>query len=239
MLLDHVGVPAAPEEGQLVSARDRHWIVKGVVVSSLPADVMSVGDTSQHLVQLSSVEDDGLGDELSVIWEIEPGTRILETANLPTPVTGKFDEPARLKTFLDAVRWGAVTSADSEALQAPFRSGITIEDYQLDPVVRALAMARANLLIADDVGLGKTIEAGLIAQELILRHRARSVLVLCPPSLCKKWQDEMRDKFGLEFRIVNADAVRLLRRERGVKANIFAHFPRLIGDELRAEQPSS
>lgn len=228
MLLDPAVAPPSPEEGQLVSVRDRHWIVKSVLPSALPADIMSAGDQRQHLVQLSSVEDGGLGEDLSVIWEIEPGTRVLETANLPTPIAGKFDQPARLKTFLDAVRWGAVTSADSEALQAPFRSGITIEDYQLDPVVRALGMARVNLLIADDVGLGKTIEAGLILQELTLRHRARSILVLCPPSLCIKWQQEMRDKFGLEFRIVDADAVRLLRRERGVKANIFAHFPRLI-----------
>ena len=219
--------------------RDRFWLVKNVLASSLPVDVMSPSDTPQHLVDLSSVEDDGLGDELSVIWEIEAGTKVLETANLPTPVAGRFDPPVRLQTFLNAVRWGAVASADSQALQAPFRSGITIEDYQLDPVVRALAMARVNLLIADDVGLGKTIEAGLIAQELILRHRARSVLVLCPPSLCIKWQTEMRDKFGLEFRIVDAEAVRLLRRERGVKANIFAHFPRLIVsfDWLKMQRP--
>jgi superfamily II DNA or RNA helicase len=233
------GVAAAPEEGQLVSVRDRHWIVKSVIASTLPIDPMSPRNLQQHLVELSSVEDDGIGDELSVIWEIEPATRILETANLPKPVAGKFDDPARLKTFLDAVRWGAVTSADSQALQAPFRSGITIEDYQLDPVVVALSMARVNLMIADDVGVGKTIEAGLIVQELILRHRARSVMILCPPSLCIKWQAEMRDKFGLEFRIVDAEAVRLLRRERGVKANIFAHFPRLIVsfDWLKMERP--
>ncbi len=56
-----------------------------------------------------------------------------------------------------------------KALQAPFRSGIDIEDYQLDPVVRAIRMPRANLLVADDVGLGKTIEAGLVILELILR----------------------------------------------------------------------
>lgn len=90
MMLDRIVIPAAPEEGQLVSVRDRHWIVKSIVVSALPADVMSPSDTRQHLVQLSSVEDDGLGDELSVIWEIEPGTRILETANLPRPIAGKF-----------------------------------------------------------------------------------------------------------------------------------------------------
>ena len=98
------------------------------------------------------------------------------------------------------------------ALQAPFRSGIEIEDYQLDPVVRALRMPRVNLLIADDVGLGKTIEAGLVAQELILRHRARTILVVCPASLQIQWRDQMRDKFGLEFRIVDSELMRELRR---------------------------
>lgn len=239
MLLDPSRTSKAPEQGQLVTVRDRNWIVKGIFASALPADVMSRDYTPQHLLQLASVEDDGLGEEIAVVWEIEPGARILETANLPRPVASMFDDPARLKTFLDAVRWGAVTSADSQALQAPFRSGITIEDYQLDPVVRALEMARVNLMIADDVGLGKTIEAGLIVQELILRHRARSVMILCPPGLTLKWQTEMRDKFGLDFRIVDAEAVRLLRRERGIKANIFAHFPRLIVsfDWLKMERP--
>ncbi len=71
------------------------------------------------------------------------------------------------------MRWGVASSADIRTLQAPFRSGIDIEDYQLDPVVRAIQMPRVNLLIADDVGLGKTIEAGLVAQELIIRHRCR------------------------------------------------------------------
>jgi superfamily II DNA or RNA helicase len=222
-------VNGAPEQGQLVYVRDRHWVVSDVVVGSLPPDVLSAAeDGHQHLVSLSSVEDDGLGQELSVVWEIEPGAKVLSTATLPTPAAGSFDDPVRLAAFLDAVRWGAVTSADSKALQAPFRSGITIEDYQLDPVVRALSMPRVNLLVADDVGLGKTIEAGLVIQELLLRHRARTVMVVCPASLCVKWQEEMAEKFGLEFRIVDTAAVRELRRERGVTANIFTHFPRLI-----------
>ena len=130
---------------------------------------------------------------------------------LPGPEHG-FDDPAQLDAFLDAVRWGAVASADTTALQAPFRSGIQIEDYQLDPVVRALSMPRTNLLIADDVGLGKTIEAGLVMQELMLRHRARTMLIVCPAGLTLQWRDEMRDKFGLDFRIVDAELLRELRR---------------------------
>ena len=102
-----------------------------------------------------------------------------------------FDDPTRLDAFLNAVRWGAISQADVSSLQAPFRSGIAIEDFQLEPVARALQMPRANLLIADDVGLGKTIEAGLVLQELLLRHRARRVLVLCPSALQIKWRDEL------------------------------------------------
>ena len=93
-------------------------------------------------------------------------------------------------------------------IQSPFRSGIDIEDYQLDPVVRAIQMPRVNLLIADDVGLGKTIEAGMVVLELIIRHRARRVLVVCPSSLQIQWRDQMRDKFGLDFRIVDSELMK-------------------------------
>jgi len=209
-----------PEPGQLVRARGRSWVVAEVDRSDL--------DTPQHLVSLTSVEDDAFDETVQLLWEVEPGTRVMERATLPTPHPDRFDDPDRLAAFLDAVRWGAVTSADSTALQSPFRSGIAIEDYQLDPVVRAVRMPRVNLLIADDVGLGKTIEAGLVAQELLLRHRARTVLVVCPASLCVKWRDEMAEKFGLEFRIVDSDLLRHLRRTRGLRANPWTHFPRLI-----------
>lgn len=117
------------------------------------------------------------------------------------------------------MRWGTISQADDKALQAPFRSGIEVEEYQLDPVARALSMPRVNLLIADDVGLGKTIETGLVAQELTLRHRVRSILVVCPSSIQRQWQEEMRDKFGMEFRIVDAELLKDLRRKRGIHAN--------------------
>jgi len=211
-----------PECGQLVEVRRRQWIVADISKSSI-----STGNKAeQHLVTLSSLDDDAVGDELQVIWQLEPGAQVLETAGLPS-ITG-FDSHEKLEAFLDAVRWGAVTNADRSFLQAPFRSGISIEDYQLDPLVRAVDMARANLLIADDVGLGKTIEAGLVIQELLVRHRARTVMVVCPASLQIKWQTEMQEKFGLEFRIVDTDYVKKLRRERGIHVNPWTSYPRLI-----------
>ena len=215
-----------PEQGQLVDVRQRRWVVNDVARSTLPASPLRPLQQPQHLVTLSSVEDDALGEELQVIWEIEPGASVIEKVALPEP-TG-FDPPDRLDAFLDAVRWGAASTADLQNIQAPFRSGIDIEDYQLDPVVRAIQMPRVNLLIADDVGLGKTIEAGLVALELIIRHRARKILVVCPASLQVQWRDQMRDKFGLDFRIVDSELMRDLRRSRGIHVNPWTHFPRLI-----------
>lgn len=215
---------ALPEIGQLAIVRKRPFVVTEIIPPT--AGIGGTAAQQNHLIKLSSVEDDGLGDELQVIWELEPGTAVHEKSALPDP--DSFDPPKRLQAFLDAVRWGAVSQADDKALQSPFRSGIEVDDYQLDPVVRALSMPRVNLLIADDVGLGKTVEAGLVVQEMILRHRVRSVLIVCPSSLQVQWQEEMRDKFGLEFRIVDSESISELRRKRGIHVNPWAHFPRLI-----------
>jgi SNF2 family DNA or RNA helicase len=231
--------PSLPEPGQIVIVRRRPFVVNDIQTSTLPLPA-TVQDQSgrQHLLRLSSIEDEGLGEELSVIWELEPGVASLDRAQLPT-LKG-FDSPRVFDAFLDAVTWGAVSSADDRALQAPFRSGVDIDDYQLDPVVRALSMPRVNLLIADDVGLGKTIEAGLVAQELILRHRARSILIVCPSSIQIQWKEEMRDKFGLEFRIIDSALFADLRRRRGIHVNPWTHFPRLITsiDFLKRERPT-
>jgi superfamily II DNA or RNA helicase len=222
-----------PEPGQLVQVRSRQWIVSEVNESKAANSRFP----PQHLVSLTSIDEDALGEELQVVWQIEPGAAVIERAGLPE-ITG-FDDAERLDAFLDAVRWGAATNADRGFLQAPFRSGVFIEDFQLDPLVRAINMARANLLIADDVGLGKTIEAGLVIQELLLRHRARSVMIICPASLQQKWQDEMMEKFGLEFKIVNTDYIKQLRRDRGIHANPWTSFPRLIAsqDWMKSGEP--
>src|SRR5262245_22646307 len=122
-----------PEQGQLVQVRSRTWVVNYVKPSSLPTPVMMAPTIKpQHLLTLSSIEDDGLGEEVQVVWEVEPGAKIIERVALPAP-TG-FDSPVKLDAFLDAVRWGAASTADYKNIQSPFRSGIEIEDYQLDPV---------------------------------------------------------------------------------------------------------
>ncbi|MHB8202906.1 MAG: DISARM system SNF2-like helicase DrmD [Desulfomonilaceae bacterium] len=230
---------SVPLPGQLVRVRHRHFVVNEVQASALPVNPLKDPlKKPQNLVWLSSVEDDaGESDELQVIWEIEPGAVVRDRIDLPEPIG--FDSPARMDAFLDAVRWGAVSSADVRSLQSPFRSGIEIEDYQLDPLVRALQMPRVSLLVADDVGLGKTIETGLVVQELIIRQRVHSVLIVCPASIQIQWRDQMRDKFGLEFRIVDSKLIADLRRRRGLHVNPWTHFPRLITsiDFLKREKP--
>src|SRR5690606_19064655 len=124
-------------------------------------------------------------------------------------------------------------------IHAPFRAAISIEEYQLEPVVRALTMPRANLLIADDVGLGKTIEAGLVMQEMLARRRIRRIMIICPASLQQQWKDEMEEKFQLDFHIIDRDSMQQLRREYGMHVNPWASFPRLITsmDFIKREQP--
>ena len=139
-----------PAIGDLVSVRQRRYVVTSVNRDALPPSDTRAALAPEHLVMLSSVDDDGAGEELEVLWEIEPGAYVIERASLPDPSRG-LDPPARVHAFLDAIRWGAIASGDTRTLHAPLRSGISLEDYQLDPVARAITMPRANLLIADDV----------------------------------------------------------------------------------------
>ncbi len=203
----------APEPGQLVEVCRRQWII------SDDASAVSPDLPKLNLVKLASFDEDAPREGIQVLWELEPGAHIIERAGLPT--ISALDDPSKLEAFLDAVRWGAATNADRGYLQASFRSGASIEDYQLDLLVRAIDIAGTNLLIDDDVGLGKTIE-------MLLRHRARTILVLCRSSLQEKWRSEMAEKFGLEFRIVDTDSVKRSRRERGLHSNPWTSFPRLI-----------
>jgi len=121
------------------------------------------------------------------------------------------------------------TSGIGQETIAPFLlPAIRHEHYQLVPVKMALSLPRPRLLIADDVGLGKTIEAGLILSELHARRRANRVLIVCPASLCLQWQREMQVKFGFRFVIFNRQTLAQRRRELEAGTNPWAHEPRII-----------
>ena len=99
----------------------------------------------------------------------------------------------------------------------PFRSlaGIAVEPraYQLVPLMMALRQRAVRLLISDDVGIGKTVEAGLIAAELLAQGSARRLAVLCSPALAEQWQGELRSKFGIDAELVLASTVSRLERD--------------------------
>ncbi len=223
-------LPPLPEPGQVVEVRGSTWAVANVQAQGLPRSPADESTASlSHVVDLQSLDEDRLGEQLAVVWELEVGHTVTPAQGLPDFIyADSFDEPTTLAGFIDAMRWGAVTSADPNRYQAPFWSGVNVEAYQLEPLRRALGSPRTNLLLADDVGLGKTIEAGLVIQELFLRHRARTAVIVCPPSLALKWQDEMREKFGLDFTIVNSELMAQVRRTHGLHANPFQLYPRVI-----------
>lgn len=219
-----------PEQGQLVQLRYRFYVIQ---------DVFKYNESGNtfHRVDLECLDDDRLGESLSVIWEVEAHKEILPDTGLPEP--GNWDCPEAFQAFLLALRWSSASAFIEPPLHSAFRADIDIEDYQLEPVVRAITMPRANLLIADDVGLGKTVEAGLVMQELIARNRARKIMIVCPSSLQLQWKEEMEEKFRLPFRIVNREFVLQLRREYGVHVNPWNSYPRIITsmDFLKREVP--
>jgi ERCC4-related helicase len=129
---------------------------------------------------------------------------------------------------LRAVTWRSATAADRNLFQAPFRAGIRLDPYQLLPLAKALRLPRVNLLIADDVGLGKTVEAGLVLREMLLRRRVDYVVVSSPAAMTAQWQDELAQKFGLSFTIIDRDYLAAVRRNYGFSANPWAVGSRFI-----------
>jgi SNF2 family DNA or RNA helicase len=206
-----------PSTGQIVRVRTRHWLVGAV-------------EPSAHgtLVQVACVDDDAQGEELQVVWEVELDAVILDSEAWEKIGRRDFDRPEYFAAYLNTLRWNCVTSTNEKLFQAPFRAGIRIEAYQLQPLRKALELPRVNLFIADDVGLGKTIESGLIANELRLRRRVNDIVVACPPSMMEQWQEELENRFGLTFEIYNRDYVERIRREHGYSTNPWDTFPRWI-----------
>lgn len=224
-------IGAAPEQGQIVKLRHKIWAVTAVNITKAQTKHVI------HRLSLECLSDDALGENIQVIWEREIAPAVVESTSLPC-ITG-HDDPILFDAFIRSLQWSASSLAVGDMLQAPFRGGVQMEEYQLAPVIRANNMPRVRLLLADDVGLGKTIEAGLVTQELIHSHRASSVLIVCPAHLRIKWVDEMAEKFGLEFKIIDRDSVLKMRKEYGPSINPWASFPRLVTsiDYLKTEHP--
>ena len=194
-----IAIDILPTPGEIVRVRSRRYLVEGVTPGPEPGD--------QTFVRLSCLEDDAEGEELEVLWEAEIDAQRLKGADWSSLAQGQFDDPKQFSAYYHTLRWNAVTSTDPELFQAPYRAGIRVDAYQLEPLRKALLLPRVNLFIADDVGLGKTIEAGLIVRELLMRQRVRRIVVATPPSVTLQWKEELDQRFGLTFVVFDREDV--------------------------------
>jgi len=218
-----------PEVGELVYLRSRRWLVEELVEST------TTGGSS--IVRLACADDDAQGQALDVFWDYELDRRILEEEGWQDLAAKGFDAPRQFAAFLHTLRWNCVTATDPNLFQAPFRAGIKIDAYQMEPLRKALRLPRVNLFIADDTGLGKTIEAGLIARELLLRKKAKTIVVAAPPSVLEQWKGELEDRFGLVFEILDRQYLTRMRRERGFGVNPWrTHSRFLVSHNLLSDE---
>ncbi|NJK64338.1 MAG: DEAD/DEAH box helicase [Synechococcaceae cyanobacterium SM2_3_1] len=209
-----------PELGQIVRVRSRQYLVEDVIPPSC-----AEGDTQ---VRLACLEDDAQGEALEVFWEREIDAQVLASSSWEAVTQRGFDQPRQFSAYLHALRWNCVTATEPKLFQAPYRAGIEVKSYQLEPLRKALRMPRVNLFIADDVGLGKTIEAGLILREMLMRQKVKRVVISCPPSVVEQWRQEMESRFGLTFIVYDRDFVAAKRRERGYGINPWKTHTRFI-----------
>jgi superfamily II DNA or RNA helicase len=179
-------------------------------------------------VRLACADDDAQGQTLDIFWNYEPDRLILEEEGWADLAGKGFDSPKMFAAFFHTLRWNCVTATDPNLFQSPFRAGIKIDAYQMEPLRKALRLPRVNLFIADDTGLGKTIEAGLIARELLLRRKAKVIVVAAPPSVLEQWKAEMEERFGLIFEILDRGYLTRMRRERGFGVNPWRTHSRFL-----------
>ena len=206
--------------GDLVQVRSRRWLVEEVI--------QSTASNNTPLVRLACADDDNQGQALEVYWGYELDRRILEEEGWKNLAAKGFDPPRQFAAFLHTLQWNCITATDPNLFQAPFRAGIKIDAYQMEPLRKALRLPRVNLFIADDTGLGKTIEAGLIARELLLRKKAKTIVVAVPPSVLEQWKAELEERFGLVFEVLDRTYLTRMRRERGFGVNPWCTHSRFL-----------
>jgi superfamily II DNA or RNA helicase/ribosomal protein S15P/S13E len=193
--------------GSLVRARGREWVV-------LP-------ESEEELLVVRPLG--GTDDETTGIFmPLEP----VESARFAPPDPRQAGDNRSSRLLRDAVRLGFRASA------GPFRSfarlGVEPRPYQLVPLLMALSLEPVRLLIADDVGIGKTVEACLVARELIDRGEVERLAVLCPPHLAEQWQAELRDKFHVDAELVLPSTARRLSQACRPGESIFDYYPHVV-----------
>jgi SNF2 family DNA or RNA helicase len=206
--------------GAVVRCRTRRYLVEDVQAPLDPG-----ADT---VVSMACMEDDAIGARLTVFREREIDFEVLGESSWEAVAQRGFDQPKQFAAYLNTLRWNCVTATDAELFQAPYRAGIDVKAYQLEPLRKALQMPRVGLFIADDVGLGKTIEAGLILREMLLRQRIKRVVISCPPSVLRQWQEEMASRFGLAFTVMDRAYVAKVRQQRGYGTNPWSTGSRFL-----------
>ncbi|MBQ1091351.1 DEAD/DEAH box helicase [Streptomyces sp. B93] len=192
--------------GSLVKARGREWVV-------LP-------ESEPDLLVLRPLG--GSDDDIAAVFPFEP----VEEARFAPPEPTDLGDQRAAGLLRTALRVGFRSGA------GPFRSlaGIAVEPraYQLVPLLMALRQRTVRMLISDDVGIGKTIEAGLIASEMLAQGEASGLAVLCSPALAEQWQQELRSKFGIDAELVLASTVSRLERGLDLGQSLFDKYPNVI-----------
>jgi superfamily II DNA or RNA helicase len=190
--------------GSLVKARGREWVV-------LP-------DSADDLLVVRP-----LGGSDAEITGLYLPLESVSEAHFALPDARDLGDHRSARLLHEALRLGIRSSA------GPFRSfgriAVDPRPYQLVPLLMALRLDPVRLLIADDVGIGKTIEALLVARELLDRGAAQRLAVLCPPHLAGQWQAEMRDKFHLDAELVLASTAARLERGLRLDESLFDRHP--------------
>ncbi len=193
--------------GTLVRARGREWVV-------LP-------ESSPEFLVLRP-----LGGTLDEVAGVCTALEKVEPATFKHPGPEDLGDYFSCQLLRDATRFGFRSSA------GPFRSfgrlAVQPRPYQLVPLLVALKLDPIRLLIADDVGIGKTVEACLIARELLDRGEITRICVLCPPQLAEQWQSEMSSKFNIEATLVLSSTARALERHLPPGQTLFENYPHVI-----------
>ncbi|WP_298207521.1 helicase-related protein [Ferrimicrobium sp.] len=206
--------------GSLVRARGRDWVV-------LP-------ESEEDLVVLRPLGGTDL-EVAGVLTSIES----VEPASFALPSTKDLGDLRSARMLTDALKLGFRSSA------GPFRSfgqlGFEPRPYQLVPLMMALRLDPVRLLIADDVGVGKTCEALMICAELLAQGEIKRVCVLTPPHLAVQWQEEMATKFGLQAEVVLASTAAALERGCRTGETLFDRYPITIvsTDFIKADRRRS